>query len=121
MPVVYRSDAMNRTSSRRSLAALRRRRTSCLRAALEPLETRRLLCSAHDELAEARDGHHDDLGTFAVHSDRVLPPPPPTTQHVATAAVAAATNVVPLTAVPVLNSHPGAPASLYLDFVGDDT
>jgi hypothetical protein len=89
---------------------------------LELLEMRRLLCSTHDELTGARHRHHGTLGTFAADYEPVLPPPPPSLMsQFASAATAGPALVVPLTDVPVLNSHPGAPASLYLDFVGDDT
>jgi len=46
----------------------------------------------------------------------VLPPPPVGAAIVQAAEVAAAK--VPLTSIPALNSHPGAPATLFLDFGG---
>src|SRR5205823_143563 len=47
-----------------------------------------------------------------------LPLPPQTAPSAAVAAISP--NKYPLSSIPALNSHPGAPASLYLDFVGAD-
>jgi hypothetical protein len=79
---------------------------SCLvvRAEFQPLEPRRMLCATIDP---------DDQ----LIAD-IFPPPP-------LAALQASANPggtkFPLSDVPRLSSRPGAPASLYLDFIGDNT
>src|SRR5205085_8217617 len=76
---------------------------------IEMLEMRRLLCGlpGHDD-----DGA-DDVGTFPV-----LPPPPPQLTARPGGTVGP---TVSLSDVPRLSSRPSAPASIYLDFVGDNT
>jgi fibronectin type 3 domain-containing protein len=99
---------------RRTSNRTKSRSNSKYRLHAEMLETRLLLC------ADGLDDHHHaadsygDLGTFPPLSD------PPKGDVVGTSGtmggLVAATYA--LTSIPVLNSLPGAAASLYLDFVG---
>lgn len=75
-------------------------------APMSALEARLLMC------ADGDDDLPNDLGTYPVFNG-------PSLTATATASTAAVAASSPLSAIPALNSKPGATAKLYLDFDGD--